>query len=348
MNDITLLREAGPDAPELRAHVRNAARAALLAEIGTSRAPGRRRSRPSRKAAIRFGAGVTVAAAAWTAAVVIAAPDPAGTPATSVHLVAFEPPTFPLSLDPVPPGWDVSFSADPGGTLHAAYGDPASDAGLYVRVSPEEPEQYDVTSTTDVTVDGRAAELVRGVDTTCGGTGRECVDQRTPYLHLVWERKEGQWVQLQGRGGHDDAGRLLRTAEHLVDRPQRVPLQISVAPQGWSVQGYKDDRILTLANDGYGQQSLSVHVPLPGEVIPAARVRESVARPIGPQLDVTVDGRPAQLVRVEGDLLVDGHFLDGWYLQAQFADGTTFVVQAPGAFTEEQLLRVAESVTYNP
>jgi len=337
MKDITLLRDAGPEAPEFGADVRSAARAALLAEIATRRAPARRRlHRPSRKTALRIGAGITAAAAAWAAAVVIAAPDPVGTPASTVHLVAFEPPTFPLSLDPVPAGWDVRFSADPGEVLHASYADPASDDGLYVRVSPEEPERYDVTSTTDVTVDGRAGELVRGVD------------QRTPYLHLVWERKDDQWVQLQGYGTYDDAQRLVQAADHLVDRPQPVPLRVSLAPAGWSVQGYKDDRILTLANDDYEQQSLSVHVPLPAEVIPAAQVRKSIARPIGPQVDVNVNGRPAQLVQVEGDLLVDGHFLDGWYLQAQFADGTTFVLQAPGAFTQEQVLQLAASVTYTP
>ena len=37
-----------------------------------------------------------------------------------------------------------------------------------------------------------------------------------------------------------------------------------------------------------------------------------------------------------------------WFLQAQFEDGTTFVVQAPGSFTQEQVVQLAESVTYNP
>jgi hypothetical protein len=347
MNDITLLREAGPDAPRLTNDTLSAARAALLDEIEGARPAGRFRM-PSRKARWRVGVGVVAVAASWAAAVVIAAPDPVGPPPDSVRLVGFEPPTFPLSLDPVPAGWDVSFSADPGGILHAAYGDEASDDGLYVRITPEEPEQYDVTGTTDVTVAGEDAELVRGEDIVCGGTGTECVDERIPYLHLVWERRDDQWVQLTGYGTYDDADRLVDAAEHLVDRPQPVPLQISLAPAGWSVDGYKDDRILTLANDEYEQQSLTVHIPLPDEVIPLDQVRDSIAAPLGPQLDVTVNGRPAQLVRTEGDYVIDGHRYLNWYLQGQFEDGTTFVLQAPEAFTREQVLELAESVTYNP
>jgi len=106
-------------------------------------------------------------------------------------------------------------------------------------------------------------------------------------------------------------------------------------------------RVLTLVNSRYEQQSLSVHIPLPEEVIPADRVRESIMGPIGPQLDVTVNGRPAQLVRVDVGYVVDGHRYEGWYLQAQFEDGTTFVVQAPEAFTKDQVLELAESVTHN-
>jgi hypothetical protein len=59
---------------------------------------------------------------------------------------------------------------------------------------------------------------------------------------------------------------------------------------------------------------------------------------------VTVNGRPAQLVQV------DTGYLDqkGWFLQAQFPSGTTFVVQAPDAFTQEQVVAMAEQVTFHP
>ena len=58
----------------------------------------------------RIGVGITVAAVAWTAAVVIAAPHEPGNPPGSVTLVAFDVPTFPLSLDPVPAGMRPAFS----------------------------------------------------------------------------------------------------------------------------------------------------------------------------------------------------------------------------------------------
>jgi hypothetical protein len=38
----------------------------------------------------------------------------------------------------------------------------------------------------------------------------------------------------------------------------------------------------------------------------------------------------------------------GWYLQARFPDGTVFVVQAPRMLTREQLVQIAEQVTYTP
>lgn len=344
MNDVTLLREAGPDAPPLSSAARSAARVALLDEIDRSRSlRGLVRARlPRRQTALRIGAGVTVAAVAWTAAVVIAAPDELGPPPTSVHLVAFEPPAFPLSLDPLPAGLTPSFSADPGGVLHAGYSGTGDDT-IYVRIEPGEPEQYDVHDTEDVTVDGRDAELVSGSINTCTGPGPECIDVQVPYLHLVWERRDGQWVELSGTGRYEDADGLLEVAGNLVDRPQAVPLQVHLAPAGWSVQAYKDDRILTLVNDSYEQQTLSVQLPLPEQVAPADELLGELMGPVGPVIPATVNGRPAQLVQIDG-----GPIDSGWYLQAQFTDGTTFVVQAPAAFTREEVLRFAAEVTYTP
>ena len=342
MNDITLLREAGPAAPPLQPAARAAARVALLDEIERSRTVrGRVRARlPRRQTALRIGAGVTVAAVAWTAAVVIAAPDELGPPPGSVTLVAFEPPVFPLALDPMPVGLRVSYSADPGGVLHAGFGGVGDDR-IYLNVQPDEPEQYDVDDIEDVTVDGRDAELVTGTNTTCGGPGPECIDVEVPYVHLVWERRDGQWVQLSGDGRYEDADRLLEIAGNLVDRPQAVPLQVHLAPAGWSVQAYKEDRILTLVNDSYEQQTVNVH--LPAEAIPADELLGRLMGPVGPVIEATVNGRPAQLVQVGG-----GPLDSGWYLQAQFPDGRTFVVQAPSAFTRDEVLAFAQQVTYTP
>jgi hypothetical protein len=351
MNDITILREAGPDAPATRPHVLHAARAALLDEIERSQpVAGRVRARlPRRRTARRLGAGVTVAAVAWTAAVVLAAPDELGPPPGGVTLVAFDMPTFPLSLDPEPQGLEPAFDGDGDGATIADYHDAEMREGFTIFLSQDEPESLAdlagsrVGEVRDVRVAGGDGEAVHGSENWCWGrqTGENCAPRG--FTELRWERADDQWVRIEGHGTYDDTARLVAVAESLVDRPQAVTLAAEVAPAGWSVQFFKMGRVLTLVNDAYEQQTLSVHVPLPDEVLPAGRVRESIMGPIGPQLDGTVNDRPAQLVQIGG-----GPLEAGWFLQAQFEDGTTFVVQAPAAFTEEQVLELAEQVTYNP
>ena len=71
----------------------------------------------------------------------------------------------------------------------------------------------------------------------------------------------------------------IEVAESLVDRPQPATLRVGLAPAGWSVQSYKMGRVLTLVNDAYEQQTLTVHIPLPEDVVPAEQFRAS---PHGP------------------------------------------------------------------
>jgi len=67
-----------------------------------------------------------------------------------------------------------------------------------------------------------------------------------------------------------------------------------------------------------------------------------------PVEQVTVHGRPAELVSVRD------HFADlsedrrTWYLGAQFADGPLFLLQAPDTLTRDDVLAVAERVTWTP
>ena len=56
-----------------------------------------------------------------------------------------------------------------------------------------------------------------------------------------------------------------------------------------------------------------------------------------------MQGQPAHVVRTD---FGGGH--EGWFLQARFPDGTTFVVQAPGSLTRDQVVQVADQVTYTP
>ena len=149
---------------------------------------------------------------------------------------------------------------------------------------------------------------------------------------------------LEGDGRYRSVERLRSVAESVVDRPQPATLRRGLAPAGWSVQCFKMGRVLSLVNDSYEQQTLTVHIPLPEDVIPPEQLLEQLMGPIGPVVPVTVQGRPAYLVRL------DSGYLDQemWFLQAQFADGTTFTLQAPEAFTQEQVVEMADQVTYSP
>jgi hypothetical protein len=334
MNELTLLREAGPEAPAFTTATRQAARAALLAEI---EGPPAHRRRPARKTTLRIGVGVVAVAAAWSAAVVIAAPDDhSGPPPAGVSLVAFRPPTFPLSLDPLPAGLTPSFSEDPGHVLHAGWSSPDDRDRISLSVTPDEPDLVQPTGEQDVTVRGRDGVLAT---------------EHIPYEEgrvrvsaaLVVEWHDGQWIELTGAGRFAGRQQLLAVARTLVDRPQPVPLQLHLAPAGWSLLAYKDDRILTLVDDDYDRLSLNVY--LTDQPLPADRLlTELEGPPVAPVLEVSVNGRPAQLVRLEARDAAD----NGWYLQAQFPDGRTFVVQAPAAFTKAQVLAFADQVTYTP
>jgi hypothetical protein len=350
MTEITLLRDAGPEAPALRPQALAVARAALLDEIATAR-DGRRRwvRRPSRKVAVRIGVAATAVAAAWTAAVVIAAPDQAGPPPGSVRLVAFTPPTFPLSLDPVPAGMTPAFSGDADAGSFADYRSADGTDRFTLGVAEDEPDQreegdgYDVQDEREVSVHGSDADLVSGRQVECPGPGTAPACAWQDFARLTWEESDDRWVTLTGEGRYASAARLVAVADSLVERPQPVTLSVGLAPEGWSVLMYKDGRILVLADDAFPEQTLSVHLPLPAEVVPPDQLLGELMGPVGPVIPVTVHGRAAQLVRIDA-----GGRDRGWYLQGQFADGTTFVVQTPDSFTEDQVVAFAEQVTHTP
>ena len=344
MNTVQLLRDAGPDAPPLTPAVRDAARAALLAEIDGARPRASRL--PSRKASFRLGVAAVTVAAAWAGALALTAP---GEPSESVTLVDFDTPTFPLSLDPEPAGMRPGFSGDAGSADFAEY-DSADGADRFtVGVDDEEFEwveeayaNVDVVERASVDVDGAEGRLVRGIrDDYCDDGLTVC--ERVAFTELFWERRDDQWVAMTGEGRYSRTAELVALAESLVDRPQRATLTAELAPAGWSVEFYKMGRVLGLVNDSYEQETLTVHVPLPEDVIPADRVATGLEAPAGPVVPVTVHGRPAQLVPTD-----HGPGMAGWFLQAQFEDGTTFTLQVPGSFTEEQVVQMAEQVTYNP
>ena len=293
-----------------------------------------RRIRRARRA--RRAAPALVAVAAVVVGVtVVGGGDESFVPGP-VELVGYQVPAFPLSFDPVPEGMagphlslDPSFDEVGPGTAHSGWSDPADAAtGIGIELSTEEPENVGA-DVGEATVDGSDATVYR---TEVTGAG--------PYFSVVWERADDQWVTVGGEGRFASPGAVVALARSVVDRATVVPLQIALAPRGWEVVSYKDDRILTLADPAgppateAGARTLNVHLPQ-SPTDPADLSREVTGGRASVE-QLTVHGLPAYLLPgSEGT----------WYLQASLADGTVFVLQAPEDFTEAQLVEVAEGVT---
>ncbi|MDB6002994.1 MAG: hypothetical protein JWP52_4693 [Rhizobacter sp.] len=88
-------------------------------------------------------------------------------------------------------------------------------------------------------------------------------------VSLVGERDEDQWVQVFGEGGFASPKTVVALAQRVVTQPTIVPLQVSLAPRGWEVVAYEDDRIITLADPNglpateATARTLNVHLPQP-------------------------------------------------------------------------------------
>lgn len=395
MNDITLLRDAGPEAQALTSAARSAARAALLAEID---GPTRRRRMPGRKVSLRLGAaGLAVAAAAWAMAVAVAPSDAAGPPAIStapsptqepairpappgvldangIRLVAAEDASFPLSLDPVPDGLTPTFTRGGGPlpfrdtpvTYGAEYRSPDGD-GFWFWTSHEDPREEwafehelpqwtyanaDVTETGSVDVHGVAADMVRGDydRPQCAPEASTPLQTQVPsevctssFADLFWERPDGQWIWLRGEDAYSSTSSIVAVAESIVDRPQPVGLQFGLAPDGWSTASY-DETYVSLANDADPDQRLSLGLverwrgyETVDDVLDGFELLNAV-------VPTTLNGRPARMALTEGQPWP----YDWWTLAGELPDGTLFQLQAPGHLTQEQVMAIAEQVTYTP
>jgi hypothetical protein len=276
-----------------------------------------------------------VAAAAVVVGVSVVHRDDAVSPMAPIELVSYSVPAFPLSFDRLPAGLTgPSFSLDPSfeevgpGVAHAGWsdaGEPGASIGLEVR--SDEPDAAGEEEIGDTEIAGEAATVYR-MDVTGGD----------PTFSVVWERRDDQWVRVFGSGRFGSEDAVVDLARRLVDRPAAVPLQVSLAPRGWVVVAYKDDRILTLGDPAGPPatealaRTLDVHLP-ETPTAPADLPRE-VAATDGRMDRVTVHGRP-------GYLLPTGN---GWLLQAGMSDGTVFVLQTPADFTPAQVVEIAEGV----
>jgi hypothetical protein len=314
----------------------------------------RGRRRPGRKALLRAGGAVVAIAATFAVAVLVtpadepatreARPSPSptttGAPADGITLVAAEKATFPLSLDPVPDGLTATFSRWGGVAFYpgqplvysADYSSAGSDRFL-VRLFPDDPRTWPGS---DWSVDGPVtgtATVGAAVAEVRGGDG---------YLTLLWERRDGRWMQVLGEGAYGETDAAVAVAESIVDRPQPVGLQFGLAPAGWSIGGYEESRSLDLVNDAEPQQLLRLSLigREGGATLDSVFENEAMAAPVEP---VTIKGLDGRLGLMDG-----GGSPDYWRVVGQFPAGPMFLLLAPQELSEEQLLAIAEQATYTP
>ena len=304
--------------------------------------------------------------------------DPPG----GLTLVAADAVTFPYSMDPAPEGLTPTLVRAGGlesfGTVEpvvyrASYRS-ADDLGFEFSVSPSDPRvprpgsfespPYDEDEIEDrgtVQVDGTPADFVRArfQKPDCRAVPATPTQEEQPeelcidaWAELFWQRPDGQWVAVYGMGdryGVETA--LVAVAESIVDRPQPVQLQFRLAPEGWAVSSYESLGNLTLVSEA-DPTSLTDRIGVSllerwrGYTSPDVVLQGMTDG--NPPEDVTVNGAPARLVSVPD------HFADPaagrrmWYLAAQFADGPQFLFQAPDTLTREDVLAMAEGLTWSP
>ena len=359
MNDLQLLRDAGPQAAPLSTATRSAARAALLAEIEGAgmRAAPRRGIRLGRTAALRTGVAVATAAAAWAGAVAVSGPgapvlapdEPAG-----MTLVAVDEITFPLSLDPVPAGMTPSFTGSAGDPEAIAGYSSADGTGFAIQLSPTEPlpgvNPYATDSGT-VAVAGATASYLSGTTPQLCTLANVCFED-LPFAELIWERAPGQWIRLSGDGAHGEPAALVALGESLVDRPQPISLQVGLAPAGWSVVDWHESSgAIGVASDEDPARAFAVQcmpeAPAGATEMDNGSVEERVAAvtALDPPVTTTVGGQPAQVVRAADHMDADLRF---WLVAWELPDGTLCSVQTPDEFTRDDVLAIAEGVTYRP
>ena len=304
--------------------------------------------------------------------------DPAG----GLTLTAAEAVTFPYSLDPAPDdltpyltragGLESFGTVDPvayralyrsaddlGFSFSIAARDPRLPRPGTFEASPYTAEEIDERGTTSV--GGRPADYVRATfdEPDCRYAPSTPTQEEEPqevcstaYAELFWQRDDGQWVAMYGQGDrYGDESALVAVAASIVDRPQPVQLQFGLSPEGWAVSGYESLSYLQLV-DAANTTSLTERISVslqerwrgydnPDDVLQG--MTDGVPE------RVSVNGLPAELGS-EPD-----HFADVaagrrmWNLSAQFADdGPLFLLQAPDTLTREDVLAMAEGLSYKP
>jgi hypothetical protein len=297
---------------------------------------------------------------------------PLEAPPGGLALAATSAVSFPYSLDPEPAGLTPVLGMYGGLTLfgytypvvwEATYR-AADDPGFGFRVSPGDPrilppgasESVDAETTeSTVAVDGVDADLVRGDYNTPSCTYAPTTPEQTStpdelcaesFAQLTWQRPDGMWVQVYGEDDWSTPEAVVSIGESIVDRPQPVPLQIRLAPAGWSVSSYEDNTALTLISDSEpsidNRISVSVQDRWRGYTAPNV----DGAAQGNPVEQVTVNGQPAELTSVltgSSESPADARM---WILEYALPNGLIAYFTAPGILTHDQVLQIAAQVTY--
>ncbi len=317
MNDLEMLDRHGPNPTAPSAAAMDAARARL--DTAMAQAPSTERR--SRRLPL-------LAAAAAAAIGVAVTPALVGSD-ESIALAAVDPLTFPLTPTALPGGLgDPVFERD-SNFMAARYGSTLN--GVSIVTDVDDKDHWSVPeSASTAEVDGHQA-------TVFGRTVHDGTSKSARSMTIVWQADDHEWTAVTGSGEYADASRVEAIAESLLEKPQEVDLALSVAPSGWSVLAYKDDRILTFAASAEaGGNGLTVAL--------VERLSSSLTEYAAQDVEtLTINGKSAQLGRQAAE---EGE--PTWILEAQTASGQAFSVQAPAALTRDQVVRIAEGVTYQP
>ena len=319
MTDLKTIDRLGPAPTPLSETALCAARARLDSAI--TQAPASTQRRPRRRLPL-------LAAAAAAAVGLAVAPARVGSD-NSIALAAVDPMTFPWTPSAVPAGLGEPVFEKDSNFIAARYGDQLNGISITTDVADEDFWTIPA-SARSADVDGDEARIYER-------TAYNGSPESANAVTVVWKDDANDWTAVTGSGQYADGDRMVAFAEAMRDQPQRVDLGLSVAPAGWTVAAYKEDRILTLSESGEPDDNdltvaLIDHV---GTNLSAYGAEDESA--------VTINGRPALLGRQASDA---GDFR--WILEANTASGQSFALQAPDGLTRDQVIAVAESVTYEP
>lgn len=269
-------------------------------------------------------------------------------------LVAVDEITFPLSLEPAPPGMTPSFTGSAGDPDAVAGYTSADGTGFAIQLSATEPlpgVNPHTTARGTVDVGGATASYFAGTTPQICTVANTCFED-LPFAELIWERAPGRWVRLSGDGVHGELAALVAVGESLVDRPQPITLQVGLAPEGWSVVDWHESSgAIGVASDEDPTRTLSVQcmpeAPAGALGMDNGSVEQRIAAvtALDPVESTTVGGRPARVVRAADGMEPGLHF---WLVAWELADGTLCSVQTPEDFAREDVLDIAEGVTYAP